>query len=92
MSALLEAGANAAVKINSGSRGTALEVAKMQGHSEVVRILKEHLKQYPNGVKSTGTIEEKNPSMLTQYQDGVQRTTEAGANQNNGGKRTCSIS
>ena len=51
IAALLEAGADASIKTKWA---TALEEAKEgkePGHLEVVRLLKTHLKQYPNGIK-----------------------------------------
>lgn len=54
VTALLDAGADAKFKTSGWFGSTALDVAqrgKQPGHPEVARLLKAHLKRYPNGIK-----------------------------------------
>ncbi|HQW57793.1 MAG TPA: ankyrin repeat domain-containing protein [Gammaproteobacteria bacterium] len=66
--ALLESGANASIRTPSG---TALEQARRgqePSHREVVRLLEEHLKQYPNGMRpELNPPEQKNPPLLANF-------------------------
>jgi len=81
VAALLEAGADASIKTKFG---TALEQAKQgkePGHPEILRLLKAHFRQYPNGIKPvmvmnqglpakpSSSTEQKNPPMLAQFND-----------------------
>ncbi len=97
MTALLDAGADANIKTTSGTALDCAKQGKELGHLKVVKLLEAHFQQFPNGVRPvqiTGEsvqntdrmyrpMEQKSPSMLTQFHQSVVSDHKGSSNQPN---------